>query len=389
MARKKASRGGSNGARDPHPAQGLKELERVLGGELPAAVLLRGEERYFRDRAVRMAVERATAAGMEICRHDPEDPDYSAAKLLDDLATGALFGAERCVVLQSAERVVVERASRYSSGIQKAILARLEQGADGMLVLSASKLRADHAVAKAVKARGCPIVGCRRLYDSPPPWDPDPRKSELAQWCVGRSQELGVKVNANEAVYVVAATGNDLASLDDQLKRLVGRGPEAIQELVAWDASVSPYEVAEHMLVSDLQRATAGLEVLFSGGASQRDGSRVHDVGGIVAQLCTALASKIREAQRAAPVLISGGTPSQAVAEAGIRGPKQATVEFQKRIAARPPEQWAALLEQLGEVERRTRSSVKVDATDFVHLALRWQLMKRDGQRRRGATMGR
>ena len=370
MAKKKA---GARKARDPFPEDALRDLERALSGALPPAILLRGEERYFRDRGVGLAVTAAKAAGMEICRHDALDPDYTAARLSDDLVTGALFQSARCVVVHGAERIVVPRASKHSASVAESMRLRLSSGAEGMLVLSAEKLRADNALSKALVAAGGIVVGCRRLYDSPPAWDPDPRKAELVQWCAARARALDVSIDLGEAAYIAAATGNDLAGIDDQLRRLVGRGREAVQELVAWDATASPWEVAEHVVSGDIKRAAAGIETLFSGGASQRDGSRTIDTGGIVAQLSTALSSKLREAQRAAEAMRDGLDPKRAAAAAGVRGPAAAMASFERRLASRPPEAWAPMMEQLGALERRSRSSVKVDATDFVQLALAWR----------------
>lgn len=373
-ARKKAGgRGAARKAREPFPEDALADLARRLAATpLPPVVLLRGEERYFRERGVAQAVAAARAAGMEVCRHDALDPEYDAGRLLDDLSTGALFQSARCVVLHGADRVVVERATKHSAAVRQAMLARLAAGAEGMLVLSAEKLRADHPLAKAAAADGV-VVGCRRLYDSPPAWDPDPRKAELVQWCAARARALDVPLDLAEAAYVVAATGNDLSALDDQLGRLVGRGREGIAELVAWDATASPWDVAEHLVGGDLKRAVAGIETLFSGGASQRDGSRTIDTPGIVAQLSTAVSAKLREALRAAEALEAGMDPARAVAAAGVKGPPAALDAFRRRMAARPPGQWRRMLDDFGALERRSRSTVQVDATDFVHLALAWR----------------
>lgn len=359
-------------ARDPFPEDALTDLARRLrDGPLPI-VVLRGEERYFRDRGVKLALDAARAAGMEICRHDALDPEYDASRLLDDLATGALFQSARCVVLHGADKVVVERAKHHSAPVRSAMLARLTSGAEGMLVLSAEKLRADHPLAKEAKERGL-VVGCRRLYDSPPAWDPDPRKAELVQWCAARAKVMDVPLDLAEAAYVVAATGNDLDALEDQLARLVGRGREGIAELVAWDASASPWEVAEQLVCGDLKRAVVGIETLFNGGASQRDGSRTIDTPAIVAQLSTAISSKLREAARAADAVLAGESPARAQAAAGVKGPPAAQAAFRRRMSCRPPEQWRSMVEQLGDLERRSRSSVRVDATDFVHLAMAWR----------------
>lgn len=369
-AAKKKSKGKK--PRDPFPEDALTDLGRALaGGPLPL-VVLRGEERYFRERGIRLALAAAKEAGMEVCRHDALDPEYQAARLLDDLSTGALFQSARCVVLHGADRVVVERAQRFSAAVRDAMIARVTSGADGMLVLSADKLRADHALAKHAKDKGA-LVGCRRLYDSPPAWDPDPRKAELVQWCAARAKTLGVPLELAEAAYVVAATGNDLSALEDQLGRLVGRGREGVQELVAWDATASPWDVAEQLVSGDLKRAVAGIETLFNGGASQRDGSRTIDLPGIVAQLSTAVSSKLREAARAAEALEAGMSPTRAQAAAGVKGPPAAQEAFRRRMASRPAGQWKHMIDQFGAIERRSRSTVRVDATDFVHLALAWR----------------
>lgn len=375
MAKKAASRGAAKKP-NPQPEDALGALGRQLKGGLPPIVVLRGEERYFRDRGVALAVVAAKAAGMEVCRHDALDPEYSAATLLDDLTTGALFQSARCVVVHSAERIVTERALQYSAAIRDAMKARLEAKSEGCLVLSVAKLLATNTLHKAAEAAGGSIVGCRRLYDKPPHWDPDPRKAELVQWCAARARDLKVEVNLNEAAYIVAATGNDLAAIDDQLRRLVGRGKEGIQELVAWDATASPYEVADQIAAGDVKRSLVGLETLFSGGASQRDGSRTIDVGGIVAQLSAAVSGKIREACRVCESVVGGMTPQRAAERCGIKGGKKGVDDFLQRLEARSPREWAQMLDEFGELERRSRSSVAVDVTDFAQFALRWRRRK-------------
>ncbi|MEM9382757.1 MAG: hypothetical protein AAGB93_22580 [Planctomycetota bacterium] len=372
MARKKAGRGGGK-PRDPNPADALRDLEAAVQRQLPTVAILRGEERYFRDRGVRALVDAARAAGLEICRHDGLDPEYEPARLLDDLATGALFGGARCVVVHAAERIVVDRATHASPAIRDAMRARIEAGAEGCLVLSAEKLRADHVLAKAAKAADGPVVGFRRLYDTPPPWNPDPRNAELVQWCAARAKQLGVQIDAGEAAFVAAATGNDLAAIEDQLQRLVGRGDDAVRELIPWTAGASTWDVADHVARGDLERASLGIESLFAGGASQRDGSRVLDRSGITAQLITAIGAKLREAERGAAEVRAGRGATQAAAAAGVKGPKAAVDSFEKRLAARPPTDWLPMLEDFGALERRSRSGVTVDATDFLAFALRWR----------------
>ena len=171
----------------------------------------------------------------------------------------------------------------------------------------------------------------------------------------------------------MAATGNDLNAIEDRLKGLVGRGSEAIQELVTWDSSASVWDVAESLVAGDVRKAAVGIETLFSGGAVQRDGSRTLDQSGIVAQLSTAVSAKLREAVRGAGELEAGRGVSAAAAAAGVRGPKPAVDAFERRMGARAPGAWKPMLEDFARLERRSRSSVQVDATDFMQLALRWR----------------
>ncbi len=369
--------------RDPHPSDEHVRLVKALEAGLPRAVIARGEESWFRSLAVRRAVEAAERAGMEICRHDAEDPDYSAARLMDDLSTGALFGGARCVVLQNAEKVVVDRAQKASAAVREAFIARIAAGAEGLIVISASKLVANHALVTAAERHGGLVIGCRRLWDSPPPWNPDPRQAEPVQWLVRRAREVGVPLNPDQASYVYMATGNDLAALDAQLQRIAAAGDTAISEVVGYEAGASPFDVAEHMLAGRAVGAVFHLEALFQGGASQRDGSKVLDTAGIAVQLASALSAKLRESLAGSRARDAGVDISGAAAAAGVKGPPQAMQAFEARLAARDTATFARMLEQLAVVERRTRTSQGADVTDFAHLALAW---RRDEDRRPAAS---
>jgi len=373
----RAARGGARkpaAERDAHPAAECERLAQGLKNGLPPIVILRGEEAWYQGRGLGLVLQTAHAAGMEVCRHDAQDPDYEPRRLLDDLATGALFGGARCVVLQSAERVVVERASKASPAVREAMLARLAARAEGTLVLVADKLTSTHALVKAAVEAGGLIIGCRRLWDSPPPWNPDPRLAEVVQWLSARAREREVRLTPDQAAYVVAATGNDLAALDEQLQRLRAGGGASLHEVVGWESGASPYDVAEHMLLGRAPRALAGIETLFRGGAAQRDGSRVLDSAGITMQLAGALSAKLRESVVGARAIAGGVDPGQAAAAAGVQGPPQALTAFRQRMIARDLDTWTRMLHELAVVERRARTSAGTDATEFAHLALRWRL---------------
>ncbi|MEZ6016635.1 MAG: hypothetical protein R3F49_16070 [Planctomycetota bacterium] len=372
-ARRGGGGGGGGSGREPHPGEEFARLTAALRLGLPSIVILRGEERWYQARAVRLLVDAAQAAGMEVCRHDAQDPDYNVGALMDDLSTGALFGGARCVVLQSAERVVVERASKASSAVREALLARVTARMEGLIVLAADKLIVTHALVKAAQEHGGLVIGCRRLWDSPPPWNPDPRLAEPVQWLVARARERKLDLAPDQAAYVVAATGNDLAALDEQLQRIVSSGGAALREVVGWEAGASPYDVAEHMLMGRAPRALAGIETLFRGGASQRDGTKVLDVASITIQLAAGLSAKLREALAGARAVAAGLDGRAAAAAAGVKGPPQAVQAFEQRLAARDAAAWAQMLDDLAQLERRSRTGAGADATDFAQLAVRWR----------------
>jgi DNA polymerase III delta subunit len=383
-----AAAGKSTGAvRDPHPADEHERLVRALKSGLPPIVILRGEEGWYQSAGVRLVVEAAAAAGMEICRHDADDPDYDVRRLLDDMSTGALFGGARCVVLRSAERVVVDRAQKASAPVREQMLGRLAARAEGLLVLAADKLIATHALVKAAEECGGLVIGCRRLWDSPPPWNPDPRLAEPVVWLVRRARERRIDLAPDQAAYVYAATGNDLAALDEQLQRIAASArpgtqqTTALRDVVGWESGASPFDIAEHMLAGRALRAVGGLETLYRGGAAQRDGSRVLETAGISVQLASAISAKLRETLAGAREVAGGLDPAAATLAAGVKGPPQALAEFTQRLGLRPPHEWARMIEELAVVERRTRTGAGADVNDFVHLALRWRLEERVASR--------
>ncbi len=358
--------------REPTPTEELGSLERDLAGGLLPAYVLRGEERYFRERAARAIEAAAATRSIEVVRHDVKDPEFDLSRLLDDLAGGALFSSARCVVVHHADSLIKKGAKRYTPALASAINSRLATKDGGVVVLAAETLRADHALVKALVAAGGRVVGCRKLWDTPPPWNPDPRQAELCLWLVARARELAVRLSNDEAAYVVAATGNDLYALEGQLARLGDRGSSSLAELVGWNSGGTPWELAETLVDGDLRRSVAGLEALFAAGFHARDGTRTVDRGGLVAMLVSALAARLREAASGAAALAAGEGMPAAMAAAGVSGPPRAKAAFEARVQRQSASEWRRRLEEACALESRSRSGARVDANDFAALALAW-----------------
>ena len=375
MAKARKSAGSKGMAKDPHPEQALAELGRRLADPLHA-VCLKGEERYFRDQGVRLVLQTARRRGDEICRHDGSDPEFSQATLLDDLTSGALFAGARTILVDNADKLIKKGARSFSQGLVDALRSRIEALAagqvEGCLILAASNLRVDHVLVKAIRSVDGAVVSCRRLYDSPPPWDPDPRKAELVQWTVDRARRAKVPLDVEEAVYLAAALGNDPAGIAGKLEQLRERGSEGIAELVSWESGGSPWDLADKLMDGDGARASVGVEALFAGGFRGKEGKRTLDRGALVTLMTSTLTKGLMELTRAGRYMAEGRTPQAALAAAGVRGAPAVVKRKAERLASRSPEQWQGMLEQAEELERRSRSGARVDVNDFALVGLRW-----------------
>jgi DNA polymerase III delta subunit len=365
-------------AREPDPPEQIEALERALAqGALPRAIVLRGDERFFREAALRAVLDAAGRAGLEISRHDAADPDFDVRTLADDLLAAPMFAAARCVVLRNAAPILKKDEGAVPPAA-RALQAFVEDtSSPGVAVVDAEGLRADHALVKATLARGGAVLNLRRLYDSAPPWAPDPRRSELVLWLLGRARARRVPLDPDEALYVVTATGNDLYALDATLERIAARGKKGVREMVDWSSGGSPFELAEHMVRGDLPQSVAGIEALFRLGFHGKDGEREIDRVALLAITLGALRSKVRPTLAAALVLEGGGTIDDAVRVAGVPSYPKARDELALRLRAREPFAWRAMLDELMEVERKTRRGTQVDANDLVALALRWRRPER------------
>ena len=362
--------------REPDPATALEQFARGLeDGPLARGYLIRGDERWFRSRCVEQIKARAEERGDEVCLHDAErgNADFSRSRLTDDLSGGGLFASRRLVVVRHPENELKKGDGGGPSPVTRAMLGFLTAPDDvGTLVLDASSVRADHAVAKAIKGAGGSVLSFRKLYDSPPPWKPDPRETELVQWFLKRARSKGVRLNPSQAVYVCAATGNDLAALDDQLERLRAGGGR-LEEIVGWTAAIEPWTVADRIVDGPPAKALAAIEMLFQGGHQDKSGRRTVDATALVAMLVAAVVRGVRQGNALARALASTRSEEDAIAEVGIPARGPARDAALARARTRPPEAWARLLSEALELERRAKGGGSVGVDDFCATVLRWE----------------
>jgi len=367
-------------ARESEPWVELVSLEAALArAPLARGYALRGEERYFRERALAGLRTKAEGLGYEICLHEvereSEGGDFRLARLVDDLSGGGLFAARRAILVRNPGDLL-RKVEGEDSVLTRAVLAFLASPVDaGTLVLSDASLRADHPLVKAILAAGGVAPSFRKLWDSPPRWRPDPMQTELVQWTLRRAGELGLRLTTHQALYVSAATGNDLAALDDQLETLRASGGRDLKTSISWMAGGTPWNVADHVLSGDAPRALSGIEGLFRGGFQEKSGKRLLDPAALAVMLVAALergASTCLELTRAGGSARAEGSPAQREAA-------------EARARRRPGADWRALLEEAAALERQLKSGAGLDANDFARLALRWSLGTRPEASSQGA----
>ncbi|MEO0652164.1 MAG: DNA polymerase III subunit delta [Planctomycetota bacterium] len=374
------------GSREAPPHTQLAAFEKAVAEaeRLAPGYLIRGEEAYFKRRALEALRTRAEALELEVELHDASDPDFEPQGLLGDLATPPMFSSGQLLVARGVDGLL-KASGKTASPLVRALTAFLERGEpDRSVVVLVGALRANHALVKLFNEAQLPNLALRKLYDTPPPWKPDPRAVELVQWTQGRARDLGVRLDADRAVYVAAATGNDLEAIEGQLERLraAAKAGESIDQLVHWQSGGSPFAVADALCRGDLRRASDGVEALYRGGMVGRDGERVVDSNALTAILTGSLYRGVRQGLAAARARAQGATPEVA-AEAAGAVQERARKELLERLALRPePSAWAAMLEDLAELDRRAKTGAGVDASDFARLALRWAVR---GRARAGA----
>jgi DNA polymerase III delta subunit len=357
-------------APEPPPPAQIAELERSLLGASPLArgYLVRGDERWFREAALSLLVEAAKRRGLEVTRFDAADPDHDLAGLLSDLSAASLFAPARFVLVRNAGALLKKEGESEVPFVNAALAFLRGRAVLGTIAIEAESLRVDHALAKAVAASGGTVLTLRKLYDSPPPWErePDPRKVELVQWLLSRARQKSLRLDPDQAAYVVAATGNDLAALDSALDALARRGGQGVRETVGWSSGASPFQLAEDLSCGHVAASLTGIESLFRSGMRERDGSREVKPEALLSVLFGSLRSKLRQTLALARAAEVGSSLE-------IAGPPRSREEALKRYPLRSARAWQRILEDLAELERRTRTSRTVDASDLALLCLRWR----------------
>ena len=360
------------------PPQQLADLSRRLKKGLGKIIVLRGEELWFVEEALKLIVLRAQEDGLEISRHDNSDPEFSAPMLLDDLMASPLFATERLVIARNVEDMLKKQGKDHSALTRAVTAAVGDESRGGCVVITCRKLRADHAICKLAVSVDAPVLELRKLWDSPPPWKAgDPTEAETVQWLLARARQHELRLDARDAVYICAAVGNDLFALETALEKLRHGGGKAVRELVGWDSSAAPWSAADKLLDGELRGAFGAVEALYMGGMNDdRTGRRNVDPRALSAILGATLRNRLRELARGARALERGVGAAEAAREAGVKGAPMTMQAFQARLTRRTAADWEGMLADFLDLEGRSRSAggALVDADTLFRFALRWRI---------------
>jgi len=110
--------------REEPPWSELSSLEASLEKGLAPGYALRGEERYFRERAIAALRKKAESLGYELCAHEAqresEASDFQLKHLIDDLSGGGLFAARRLVLVRNPGELL-KKVDSDDSALTRAI----------------------------------------------------------------------------------------------------------------------------------------------------------------------------------------------------------------------------------------------------------------------------
>jgi DNA polymerase-3 subunit delta len=200
-------------------------ITNAQSGTLLPFYLLLGEERYLRTRVVE-ALRKGSGAGSIPGLNDDEfnAADASVSRVLGSAKTLPMMAKLRWVAVRDVERWDAKSGqSENQDGLEPLVAYLKDPAPTTLLVLSASKLAAKHALLVAAKARDAVVV-----CDAPP-------KHALPSWLAERASARQTRISRSAAELLVEVVGGELSVLDDVLERLslfAGAGVTITEETI-------------------------------------------------------------------------------------------------------------------------------------------------------------
>ena len=258
---------------------------------------------------------------------DGDDSDAGGGALvpeLQDLRGGGLFARTSFVAVRRGATWWKLHASAVAD-----LASRIPAGSG--LLLEADKLdkrkKAAAALVKDLTEVGA-VFESRDLYELPYERDRGPLEGELCKWVLQCSKKLGVPLEPESALLLIAQVGKSPDELLSEVQRLrdqfgvdTVRAPLAPKDLVG-KLTVSfestPFEFTEAVLTGDRKAAQRSLSAMFARGVRQQDGKTM-DSGGLLPFTTSWLFREIGKVYEGRLLLDRGVSMRDLAAKAGVR----------------------------------------------------------------------
>lgn len=322
----------------PNPSIELSRLDKLVRQGLPPIVIVTGVSDFFRGKAMERLLKAVPADaelrnvdGADLKASDDDSDDAgdagasgSLAPELQDLRGGGLFARTNFVAVRRGGNWWKQHCAAIAD-----LAAKIPAGSG--LLLEAAKVdkrkKAAATLVKELTAAGA-VFEFRDLYDQPYDRDRGPMEGELCKWVLQCSKKLGVPLEPESALLLIAQVGKTPGELLSELQRLrdqfgvdTVRAPFAPKDLVG-KLTVSfestPFEFAEAVLSGDRKGAQRSLSAMFARGVKQQDGKTM-DTGGLLPFTSSWLFREICKVYEGRLLLDSGVSMRDLAARAGVR----------------------------------------------------------------------
>jgi len=224
-----------------------------FGRELPAVVLLVGDDEFLAARALEQVTAAARRVDPEIDVHERAGSDVGDGEL-SEMLSPSLFGARRLVVIASAQDL---KAAMIES-VTELMRAPAEDVCLVLLHPGGAKGKALLAAARSAKALE---ISCARLT----------RSDERLSFVRSEVRRAGGSITPDAAALVLDAVGSDLRELSMAAVQLVGDSGGPVDAAIVAEyhrgrAEVSGFAVADRAVLGDVAGALETLRWALSVG---------------------------------------------------------------------------------------------------------------------------
>lgn len=234
------------------------DLHRALkAGDLKPLYLLFGAETFLRDLAARAIADKSLK---DASLREFNEAGYS---LTNTDVQQAIAAAEQLPMMASRRVVQIRDFGKLREADEEALLRYLARPVESSVVIFiAEELDKRRKLSKTL-LDACAAVEFAPLTDT-----------ELAEWAKKRLKDLKVQTDERTLHQLVALVGSDVRTLSNELEKLataaLGSGlitMEMVDTLVGRSRELSNFELADHLIARNRQRALQTLQRLLDEGA--------------------------------------------------------------------------------------------------------------------------